>query len=70
MDLDLNVLRGHIVDLAHLDLTLCHRLEDALLERTGGLAEGHLADDEGLGVELLYLRAHLNHAAALAVVVF
>ena len=36
----------------------------------GGLREGYLANDQRLGVQLLYLRAYLEHAAALAVVVF
>ena len=69
MHLYLHLGGGVVVHLARLDLAFLYGLEDGLDERGGGLAVWYLADDEGLVVELLYLRPHLEHSAALAVVI-
>ena len=66
----LHVGGGHVIHLACLDFSLLHRLGDGVDEAAGGLAEGYLADNECLAVELVNLGSYLEHAATLSVVVF
>ena len=56
--------------MAGLDLALVDGLQDAVNDGLGGLRERNLADDQRLGVQLLNLGTHLQHAASLAVVIF
>ena len=60
---------GHVVHASDLQFALLHGLGDGVLHALCRLRERHLADDECLRVELLYLRPHLDHAAPLSVVV-
>ena len=69
LHLYLDVCRRVVVNVTCLDLSFVDSLEDGLDECCGGLAERYLADDESLGIDLLYLCAHLEYSATLSVVV-
>ena len=67
---NLDVCRCQVVDAAGLDLALLNGLRDTLTECGDRFRERQFADDERLLVDLLDLGAHLQHTAALTVVVF
>ena len=58
-----------VVDLANLYLAFFEGFEYAVDYSARGAAVGYLGDGEGAVVDLLYLGAHLEHAATAAVVV-
>ena len=69
VDDDLDLLRGHVLDLLDLDLALFAGLQDGVDQHVGGLPVGDFRDVDRVLVDLLDLGADLDDAAALAGVV-
>ena len=59
-----------VLHVAGLDLAFVDGFQNGVNECLRGFGEGYLADDQRLGVQLLNLGTHLQHAATLSVVVF
>ena len=70
MDDDVHLVGGHIFDLLDLYLPLILGLEYGIYEDMGGFPVGNLGNGYGVLVELVDAGAHLDGAAALALVVF
>ena len=68
-DDDLGSGAGVVLDLADLDFAAFAGLEDALDDGAGGLAIGHVLDQQRLVVEFLDFGTHTHIAAAFAVVI-
>ena len=66
VDQNLHLVRGHVLYLLDLDLSLVLGLQDRFNQVLGILAEGNLGNGDGALVYLLYAGAHLHAAAALA----
>ena len=64
-----HVSRRVVVNVTSLYLAFVDGFKYCLYERCGGLAKRYLADYESLGIDLLYLCAHLEDTATLSVVV-
>ena len=70
VDQYLHLCRCEVVDVSRLYLAFFNGFLDALYETFHGLREWQVANDERLLVNLLDLGTHLEHTAALAVVIF
>ena len=68
--LNLHLGRCQVGHVARLDLAFLNSFGDALNQGVDGLREGNLANDKRLLVLFLNLRTHLQHTAALSVVIF